>query len=275
MAKCIPSQLVTLLLISSSIGAVFSAETPGSFLQTSQDPCDQCAEVAEDRATIAELNARVNSLRAQIQDLQAQVQTLQDTCQPASSVPSLEVGSDANIAQWLGLCAPLGSQLSTLRGTARSFVRNIYNFMDMDVPLVLLMELIKEKNLYCLGLGNSFLELRQSVSQTDVSLWSLDPEDVYGDTDYQQVLEATNQVVQQLQVFLALDPSDCTDRLDYYLDETAQYYNRVNHRMGEKIQAWLQTYQRDLQQVISGIPYCANVEYEDVEALISSARTRI
>jgi len=279
-------EIVTLLLVSSSLLAVQGREAPGSFLQTAQDPCDQCDEVAQDRATIQSLNAQVTDLQSQVASLQSQLQASRDreqscqtSLQTAQSINNAfqaqdarNSGSQQRLSQWASLCNDLSSQLQPLRSTARTFLQTIYGYLDIDIPLLFLMELIKEKNLYCLGLRNSFLQLHQSASQASLSLWSLEPEDVYSTTDYQQVLQATDQVLQQLQVFLALDPNDCTDRLDYYLDETVQYYNRVNDRMGDELQAWLSTYQREITQVIEGMPYCANVEYEDVEALIGQAR---
>lgn len=279
-------EIVTLLLISSSLLAVQGKEVPGSFLQTAQDPCDQCNEVVQDRSRIQQLSAQVADLQSQIESLQSQLQDAnereqsceaslqaeQSTNNQRQAQDARNSGSEERMSQWVSLCSDLGSQLQPLRSSARIFLQTVYNYLDIDVPLLFLMELIKEKNLYCLGLGNSFLQLHQSVSQAALSLWSLQPEDVYSSQDYQQVLEASDQVLQQLQVFLALDPSDCTDRLDYYLDETVQYYNRVNNRMGEELQAWLSTYQREMTQVIVDMPYCANVEYEDVEALIGAAR---
>ena len=279
-------EVVTLLLVSNVLLTVQGKEVPGSFLQTGQDPCDQCDEVAQDRSRIQRLTDQVADLQSQVDSLQSQLQDANDRAQSCGTSLQAEQsvnnqrqaqdarnsGSEARMSQWAGLCSDLTSQLQPLRSSARTFLQTVYNYLDIDIPLLFLMELIKEKNLYCLGLGNSFLQLHQSASQANLSLWSLLPEDVYSSPDYQQVLQASDQVLQQLQVFLALDPADCTDRLDYYLDETVQYYNRVNNRMGEELQAWLSTYQREITQVIVDMPYCANVEYEDVEALIGAAR---
>lgn len=254
-----------------------------SFLETAQDPCDLCEEIPTDRAQIARLQARIDELEQQIADLQTQAQDCQDTVTQLQGQLGTQQTQTAGLLRqttlpelssqlWLDLCPDLGQVIRPMRTDARNYLEETYAYLELDLPILILIEVIREKNLYCLGMENSFLQLRQSVSNAPASLWNLSLQNVAENQDFQWTLQQMSQIVQQLQTFVAIDPDDCQERLDSYLEDVMEYYTNMNERMSENMQAWLSTYQTELELAVAGMPYCANTSYNDLAQVIAFAR---